>query len=235
MTLPTREVGMQEVRTCQNLLHPFILHAVKGNEHHAPRTQDYLLEQPINDNWKLNVLIYTIEVLWMTLSTFFIESPPHQSARQLFPQDQEERTLVTQEKQPNPKKSKLRGIRALNKMQQAIIRITVQYVDGSPIEPEGVLSKWWNDCGVVVREKCKIVWSWDDVSKEMQETIWGFIKEHYIFPYEQEKIDKNATMKTISNALQKFRHDLNKYYVQRGLSPLNQFGYIMPNEWDTFV
>jgi hypothetical protein len=35
-----------------------------------------------------------------------------------------------------------------------------------------------NDCGVVMREKCKIVWSWDDVvSKDMQETLWGFIKE----------------------------------------------------------
>jgi hypothetical protein len=29
--------------------------------------------------------------------------------------------------------------------------------------------------------------SWDDVSKEMQETLWVFIKEHYIFPSEQEK------------------------------------------------
>jgi hypothetical protein len=43
---------------------------------------------------------------------------------------------------------------------------------------------------------------------------------------------KNAMMKTISNALQSFRHALNKYYAQRGLSPLNQFGYITPNEWD---
>jgi hypothetical protein len=47
-----------------------------------------------------------------------------------------------QEKQPNPKKSMLRGIWSLNKMQQDIIRITSQYPDGSPIEPEGVLSKW---------------------------------------------------------------------------------------------
>jgi hypothetical protein len=46
---------------------------------------------------------------------------------------------------------------------------------------------------------------------------------------------KNVTMKTISNALQRFRHALNKHYVQRGLSPLNQFGYITSNEWDTFV
>jgi hypothetical protein len=98
-------------------------------------------------------------------------------------------------------------------MQQGIIRITVQYVDGSTIESEGVLSKWRNDCGVVTREKYKIVWSWDDVTKEMQETLWGFIKEHYIFPSEQEKIDKNITMKTISNALRRFRHALNKYYV----------------------
>jgi hypothetical protein len=69
----------------------------------------------------------------------------------------------------------------------------------------------------------------------MQETLWGFIKEHYIFPSEQEIIGKNATMKIISNALQKFTHALNKCYVQRGLSTLNRFGYITPNEWDTFV
>jgi hypothetical protein len=42
-------------------------------------------------------------------------------------------------------------------------------------------------------------------------------------------------MKIISNALRRFRHTLNKYYVYRGLSPLNRFGYITPNEWDTFV
>jgi hypothetical protein len=42
-------------------------------------------------------------------------------------------------------------------------------------------------------------------------------------------------MKTISNALWRFRHALNMYYVQRGLSQLNRFGYITPNEWDTFV
>jgi hypothetical protein len=77
--------------------------------------------------------------------------------------------------------------------------------------------------------------SWDDVTKEMQETLWGFIKEHYIFPSEQEKIDKNATMKTISNALWRFKYAINKYYVQRGISPLNRFGYITSNEWDTFV
>jgi hypothetical protein len=121
-------------------------------------------------------------------------------------------------------------------MQQGIIRITVQYADGSSIDPEGILLKWRNDCRVVMREKYKIVWSWDDVvSKDMQQILWRFIKEHYILPSEQEKIGKNATLKIISNSLRRFRHALNKYYVKRGLSPLNRFGYIMPNEWDTFI
>jgi hypothetical protein len=86
-----------------------------------------------------------------------------------------------------------------------------------------------------VREKCKIILSWDDVRKEMQETLCGFIKECYIFPSKHEKIGKNAMMKIISNALRRFKHALNKYYMQMGLSPLNWFGYIMPDEWDTFI
>jgi hypothetical protein len=48
----------------------------------------------------------------------------------------------------------------------------------------------------------------------MEETLLGFIKEYYIFPSEKEQISKNATMKTISNALRRLRHALNKYYVQ---------------------
>jgi hypothetical protein len=69
----------------------------------------------------------------------------------------------------------------------------------------------------------------------MQETLWGFIKEHYISSSKQEKIGKNAMMKIISNALRRFGQALDKYYVQRCLSPLNQFGDITANEWDTFV
>jgi hypothetical protein len=43
----------------------------------ASGTEDLncILEQPVYNHYKLNILIYTIEVMWMTLSTFFIESP----------------------------------------------------------------------------------------------------------------------------------------------------------------
>jgi hypothetical protein len=82
-----------------------------------------------------------------------------------------------------------------------------------------------SDLGMMLFQKT--LWTW--------ETLWGFINEHYVFPSEKGKNDKNATLKIISNALQRFKHALNKYYVQRGLSLLNQFGYIMPNKWDTIL
>jgi hypothetical protein len=55
------------------------------------------------------------------------------------------------EREPGPQKRNM-AIRSLNKMQQGIIKVTMQFPDGSPIEPKGVLSKWHNDCGVLVRE-----------------------------------------------------------------------------------
>jgi hypothetical protein len=41
-------------------------------------------------------------------------------------------------------------------MQEVIIKVMTQFLDGSPIDPRGVLSKWCNDYSVLVREKCKI-------------------------------------------------------------------------------
>jgi hypothetical protein len=52
----------------------------------------------------------------------------------------------------------MRGIRSLNKLHEGIVRITAMYPDGSLIEPKGVNPKWHNDCSVLVREKCKIIW-----------------------------------------------------------------------------
>jgi hypothetical protein len=50
---------------------------------------------------------------------------------------------------------------------------------------------------------------------------FGDSSKNITFSLLSKKISKNATMKTISNALQRFRHALRKYYVQRGLPLLN--------------
>jgi hypothetical protein len=57
---------------------PSPLHPLCSKRQWASGTEDpdYVLEQPIYDHWKLNVLIYTIKVLWMTLN-FFHRVPLH--------------------------------------------------------------------------------------------------------------------------------------------------------------
>jgi hypothetical protein len=86
-----------------------------------------------------------------------------------------------------------------------------------------------------VREKCKITWiDWGTVPVNEKEALWELIKAHYIFPSAHEERGKRATILTIGRALQRFRHALNKFYVQPGVSPFNWFVFITPNEWSTF-
>jgi hypothetical protein len=89
----------------------------------------------------------------MTLFTPFLEPPPPpcRSAQNLFP-PWDETTIAMLEQEPSPQKRN-RGIKSLNKMQEGIIKVTAQFPNESPIEPKGALSKWRNDCIVLVREK----------------------------------------------------------------------------------
>jgi hypothetical protein len=60
------------------------------------------------------------------------------------------------------------------------------------------------------------------------------IKAHYVFPSKYEELGKRDIILTIGRALRRFIHALNKFYIQLGVSLLNQFGFITPNEWKTF-
>jgi hypothetical protein len=86
-----------------------------------------------------------------------------------------------------------------------------------------------------VREKCKITWiDWGAIPVNEEESLWELIKAHYVFPSEHEERGKRATILTIGRALRRFRNALNKFYVQPVVSPFNRFGFITPNEWNTF-
>jgi hypothetical protein len=60
------------------------------------------------------------------------------------------------------------------------------------------------------------------------------IKAHYVFPSKYEEHGKKATILTIGRALRRFKHALNKFYVQPSVSAFNRFGFITPNDWNTF-
>jgi hypothetical protein len=126
-------------------------------------------------------------------------------------------TISMLEQEPGPQKWN-RGIRSLNKMQEGIIKLTTQFPDGLPIEPKDVLSKWCNDYNVLAREKCKITWiDWCVVPINEKEALWELIKAHYAFPSEYEEHGKRATILTIRRTIQRFRHTLNKFYLQTSI------------------
>jgi hypothetical protein len=86
-------------------------------------------------------------------------------------------------------------------MQKGIIKVTAQFLDGSPIEPKGINSKWRNDYGVLVREKYKITWiHWGVVPVNEKDALWELIKAHHVFPSEYEERGKRATILTIGRA-----------------------------------
>jgi hypothetical protein len=59
-------------------------------------------------------------------------------------------------------------------MQEGFIKVTTQFLDGSPIEPKGVNSKWCNGCSVLVREKYKIIWiDWGTILVNEKEAFMG--------------------------------------------------------------
>jgi hypothetical protein len=85
-----------------------------------------------------------------------------------------------------------------------------------------------------VREKCKITYiDWSVIPVNEKEALWELMRAH-VFPSEHEERGKMATILTIGRVLRKFRHVLNKFYVQPSVSLFNRFGFITPNERNTF-
>jgi hypothetical protein len=75
---------------------------------------------------------------------------------------------------------------------------------------------------------------WGDVLENEKDALWELLKAHYVFPSEHEERGKRDTILTTGRALRRFKHALNKLYVRLRVSPFNRFGFITPNEWNTF-
>ena len=136
------------------------------------------------------------------------------------------------------KSSKVRksGQRKKNKLHDGIFAVTNVDINGAPDEPEGINAKWRNDCGTLVREKVRITYeNWHHVPTEKKNELWEVIKAKYIFPPEFLERGEKATLYTMGRALRTFRANLNKDYVKKGLTPFNDFGFITPDDWNTFV
>jgi hypothetical protein len=119
-------------------------------------------------------------------------------------------------------------------MQEEIIKVMMQFPYGSPIEPKGVLSKWRNDYGVLARGNVRYLDWLGRCSNKWEKNFMEIDKGTLCLSLWTWRTWQKGYILTIGLALWRFRHALNKFYVQPGVSPSNRFGFITPNEWNTF-
>ena len=60
------------------------------------------------------------------------------------------------------------------------------------------------------------------------------MKLNFRFPEGKQELVKNA-FKIMGESFQRWRSELNKKYIQKGLTPFNEFGNITPSQWEELV
>lgn len=168
------------------------------------------------------------------------EIAPQRNKRQMFAQEATtslaplEQLTAPSLSSTEPKRK--RGQRKRNKLSKAVYVVTSVNKFGAPIEPDGINAKWRNDCGIMAREKCKIIWdNWKNVDDAEKDALWYEMKQRYLFPPEMQEDGKKATIDTIGRCLRTFRCNLNRDFVKKGLTPFANFEFIKPEEWTLFV
>jgi hypothetical protein len=145
---------------------------------------------------------------------------------------------MSEEMTTSSKSSKVRkrGQRKKNKLHDDIYAVANVNPDGAPIRLEGINAKWCNDYGTLVSENVWITYqNWHHVPAKKKNELWEATKFKYIFPPQFLERGEKATMKTMARCLQTFMDNLDKDCVIRGLKPLNDFGFIVLDDWNTFV
>ena len=58
---------------------------------------------------------------------------------------------------------------------------------------------------------------------------------HFWFPEGSHQLVKHQALKIMGESFQHYKSNLNNNYIQKGLTPFNEFGHITPNQWADFV
>lgn len=107
---------------------------------------------------------------------------------------------------------------------------------GQPLEPKEVRAKFRNAIGAAIRDKCTpAIPDWRKVPDSTKDVLWKKLCKNFRFPTGTAEIVKKHAMLQLGIAFRRWKSYLNVEYVQKGLDPFNEFGKILPSEWEKFV
>jgi hypothetical protein len=135
------------------------------------------------------------------------------------------------------KTKKRRGERGKNMLLKEVSVLTRMSETGEPLSPEDSCSKYSNQCGAVVRDIVEITWKdWKKVPESRKNSCWTSLQSKFEYPEgtDDDKA-KDYALKTMGKLWRNWKTDLNKKYVQKGLTPFKDYGRITQAQWDEFV
>ena len=98
------------------------------------------------------------------------------------------------------------------------------------LEPKELRGRFRNAIGALVRDKLNpAIPNWKEVPKNKKNELWDRqLKLNFRFPEGKQELVKNA-FKIMGKSFRRWRSKLNKKYIQKGLTPFNEFGNITPS------
>ncbi|TVU06288.1 hypothetical protein EJB05_49493, partial [Eragrostis curvula] len=142
--------------------------------------------------------------------------------------------VVEEELEQVPPAKRKRDQRNANKAEGIFDVIAVDSKDGKPSDPPGVLAKWRNRCGKVIKDKCSITYTdWRLVPTHLKEEMWKAVKEKIKFRRQDEEKGRKATMDCLCRCFRDFKCMLNREYIKQDRVP-SKYGNITAYEWNIF-
>ena len=107
---------------------------------------------------------------------------------------------------------------------------------GEILEPKELRGRFRNAIGALVRDKLNpAIPNWKEVLENKKDELWDRqLKLNFRFPEGKHELVKNA-FRMMGESFRRWRSELNKKYIQKGLTPFNEFGNITPSQWEELV
>jgi hypothetical protein len=87
---------------------------------------------------------------------------------------------------------------------------------GEPVEPRGIVARFWNIVGAIVRDQLGS-WittsNWKTVTKAMKDVLWAKVKEKFVYPEGTENAGRTFAEGFCGRALRNWKSTLNTEFV----------------------
>ena len=103
---------------------------------------------------------------------------------------------------------------------------------GEILEPKQFRGRFHNEIGALVRDQLNpAIPNWKEVPDNTKNALWDRqLKHNFRFLEGKHELVKLHAFKIMGESFRRWRTELNKKYVQKGLTPFHAFGNITPSQ-----